>query len=73
MATPDLTPNIQTNAISPRSAEVDGLRAEQQSISEQIKADVYLKAAARTRGLPMRVVRLVPGNNADAHLCGGNY
>jgi hypothetical protein len=55
MATPysDLGPGIDSAAGSPRRAEVDGLSAEAQPLSEQIAADKYLSAKG-ARALPGR-------------------
>jgi hypothetical protein len=68
-----LVPNIVTNVTAPQSMTVDGTTARQQSISDQIKADQYQAAAARTRGLPMRRVIARPPSNADINCTGGNY
>lgn len=66
----DLIPTINTAATSPRSVEQDGFKATAQSIPDQIAADVYVKANNNPRGLPLRRVKLIPGNNADVHIRG---
>ena len=47
----DLTDAIIKNASGPKSAEVDGQKVEQHSVSDIIEADSYLasKKAARSR------------------------
>ena len=51
----NLDEQIRKNASGPKSAEVDGQKVEQHSLSEQIKADGYLAAKkavkSRTSGL----------------------
>jgi hypothetical protein len=53
---------IKTNAEGPRKASGDGVSIEQHSLSDQIAADRYLnsKRAARSRGLGIRMSKLVP-------------
>lgn len=40
----DLSSNIETNAGNPAEAEVDGLKAKQHSLKDQIAADKHLKS-----------------------------
>lgn len=59
---PDLTPQIETAAGQPKSAEADGVRVDNRPLGELTAADQYLKAATgvtkKSRGL--RFTRLVP-------------
>ena len=61
-----LTEVIVDNLSSPKSAEVDGQKVEQHSLSEQIKADEYLskKQAAKNAVSGLKFTRLAaPGAN----------
>jgi len=51
---------IKENAGNPKSAEVDGQRVEQHSLSELIKADAYLakKKAARRTGCGVKFAKM---------------
>ena len=65
MTTPDLTPQIITNASSPNSMSGDGVSVTNNQISEQIAADKYLKANSALSGFcsgatTFARVRMVP-------------
>lgn len=47
---PDLTPEIETAASEPASAEVDGRKASAHPLPDMIAADQYLKGAAAVSG-----------------------
>lgn len=51
---------IQQNASGPKSAEVDGQKMEQHSLSDQIAADEYLskKRAMRRKGCGLKITKL---------------
>jgi hypothetical protein len=55
-----LTETIIKNASGPKSAEVDGQRVEQHSLTEQIKADEYLasKKALKSRASGLKITKL---------------
>ena len=52
--TPDLTPNIQTNAQGFAAASVEGNSVSAQRIPDLIEADKYLKAADAVAGTKRR-------------------
>ena len=58
----ELDDAIRTNAEGPRSASGDSGSMQQHSIPDQIAADRYLesKKAARTKGLGIRLAKVVP-------------
>ena len=58
----DLTNAIAENASGPKRAKGDAAEMEQHSLADQIAADRYLasKKAAKTKGLGLRVTKLVP-------------
>ena len=58
----DLDDTIRDNAAGPRRAAGDSGSVEQHSLTEQIEADRYLasKEAARSKGLGIRLTKLVP-------------
>ncbi|MDR1611869.1 MAG: hypothetical protein LBT97_03690 [Planctomycetota bacterium] len=58
----DLDNTIRENAQGPRRAAGDSSSMEQHSLSDQIEADRYLasKQAAKSRGLGIRMIKLVP-------------
>lgn len=53
----DLSEQIEENAAKPLSASIDGDRAEQHPLPDQIAADKHLArvASAARSGLPMRI------------------
>lgn len=59
----NLEDKIIENAMSPKSAEVDGQKVEQHSLTEQIEADRYLanKRAAKSRSFGLRIGKMVHG------------
>ncbi|HPD17791.1 MAG TPA: hypothetical protein PLE19_22875 [Planctomycetota bacterium] len=58
----DLDNTIRQNAAGPKRAAGDSGSVEQHSLTEQIEADRYLasKEAAKSKGLGLRVTKLVP-------------
>ena len=55
----DLEKEILQNASGPKSAEVDGQKVEQHSLSDQIAADEYLaKKKALRRGNGLKITKL---------------
>lgn len=62
----DLTNAIRDNATKPAEASVDGQTVKQHSLRYQIEADRYTSAkeAAKRKGLPFRVTKLVPPGTA---------
>ena len=58
----DLTDIIKQNAEGPESAEVDGVRVKQRSLTELVESDKHLlnKAAAVRPSLSLRKVKVVP-------------
>jgi hypothetical protein len=58
----DLKETIKQNAEGPESAEVDGVRMKQHSLSDQIEADKYLanKEAGRNPAKARARVKIVP-------------
>lgn len=59
---PDLEQTIRDNAAGPQRVQGDSGSVQQHSIKDQIEADRYLasKAAARSKGLGIRLTRLIP-------------
>ncbi len=56
---------IRENMNSPKSAEIDGQRVEQHSLTEQITADRYLESKkALRRGLGIRITKMNAGGGA---------
>ena len=55
-----ITENIVKNASGPKSAEVDGQRVEQHTLTEQIAADKYLasKDAVKRRGSGLKFSKM---------------
>ena len=55
-----ITETIVRNAASPKSAEVDGQRVEQHTLTEQIAADKYLasKDAVKRRGSGLKFSKM---------------
>lgn len=51
---------IRQNATGPKSAEVDGQKVEQHSLSDQIAADSYLasKKAMKSRNSGLKITKL---------------
>ena len=51
---------IRKNASGPKSAEVDGQKVEQHSLSDQITADAYLasKKAMKSRNSGLKITKL---------------
>jgi hypothetical protein len=62
----NLDTQIRDNAAGPKKATGDSGSVEQHSLSDQIAADKYLasKKAARSRGLGIRMSKLVPPGSA---------
>jgi hypothetical protein len=58
----DLQETIAENATAPKSAEVDGVKAQQHDLTEQIAADRYLKScrASSRRHRGLRFTKFVP-------------
>jgi hypothetical protein len=58
----ELDETIRTNAEGPKSASGDSGSMQQHSIPDQIAADRYLasKKAARSKGLGIRLTKVVP-------------
>jgi len=58
----ELDETIRTNAEGPKSASGDSGSMQQHSIPDQIAADRYLesKKAARSKGLGVRLTKVVP-------------
>ena len=58
----DLDNAIRENAAGPKRAAGDSGSVEQHSLTEQIEVDRYLasKEAARSKGLGIRMTKLVP-------------
>lgn len=58
----DLDKTIRKNAKGPKRARGDSGEMEQHSLTEQIEADRYLnsKEAAKSKGLGIRMTKLVP-------------
>ena len=58
----DLDNTIRQNAAGPKRAAGDSGSVEQHSLTEQIEADRYVnsKEAAKSKGLGIRVTKLVP-------------
>ena len=52
--------SIRKNAAGPKSAEVDGQKVEQHSLSDQIAADSYLasKKAMKSRNSGLKITKL---------------
>ena len=57
-----ITETIVKNASGPKSAEVDGQRVEQHTLTEQIAADKYLasKDAVKRRGSGLKFSKMTP-------------
>ena len=55
-----ITETIAQNAVGPKSAEVDGQRVEQHTLTEQIAADKYLasKDAVKRRGSGLKFSKM---------------
>ena len=55
-----ITETIAKNAVGPKSAEVDGQRVEQHTLTEQIAADKYLasKDAVKRRGSGLKFSKM---------------
>ncbi len=62
----EIEKTIEDNAKGPKKATGDSGSVEQHSLSDQITADKYLasKKAARSRGLGIRMSKLVPPGSA---------
>jgi len=62
----DLENTIRDNAAGPKRATGDSGSVEQHSLDDQIAADRYLasKKAARSKGLGIRLSKLVPPGSA---------
>jgi len=62
----NLDTQIRDNAAGPKKATGDSGSVEQHSLNDQIAADRYLasKKAARSRGLGIRLTKLVPPGSA---------
>jgi len=62
----NLDTKIRDNAAGPKKATGDSGSVEQHSLTDQIAADKYLasKKAARSRGLGIRMTKLVPPGSA---------
>lgn len=62
----EIDKTIEENAKGPKRASGDSGSVEQHSLSDQIAADKYLasKKAARSRGLGIRMSKLVPPGSA---------
>ena len=62
----NLDTQIRDNAAGPKKATGDSGSVEQHSLNDQIAADRYLasKKAARSRGLGIRLSKLVPPGSA---------
>lgn len=60
MATPDLGPQVQTNASGPNSVTADGVTVQSQPVAATILADQYLssKAGAKQKGRGLRFTKL---------------
>ena len=58
----ELDDTIQDNAAGPRKAAGDSGSVEQHPLRDQVEADRYLssKKAARSKGLGVKVTKLVP-------------
>lgn len=58
----ELDETIRENAQGPKRVEGDAGSVEQHDLKDQIEADRYLnsKSAARSRGLGVRMTKLVP-------------
>ena len=58
----ELDDTIQDNAAGPRKATGDSGSVEQHPLRDQVEADRYLnsKKAARSKGLGVKVTKLVP-------------
>ncbi len=58
--TENLEEAIKQNAVGPKSAEVDGQRVEQHSLTDQIKADEYLakKKVMQGRGTGLKITQM---------------
>ena len=72
MSAPDLTPNLNSGAQSPRSAAVDGTSAEQQPLGDVIETDRYLKSNAATSGTTRRglvITKLRPPGSVGQPTC----
>lgn len=61
-STNNLATAIQENAVGPKRAAGDSGSVEQHSLADQIAADKYLasKKATRSKGLGIRMTKLVP-------------
>ena len=64
--TNEIDKQIEESAAGPRKASGDSGSVEQHALQDQIAADRYLasKKASRTRGLGIRVARLVHSGSA---------
>ena len=62
----NLDTQIRDNAAGPKKATGDSGSVEQHALNDQIAADRYLasKKAARSRGLGIRMTKLVPPGSA---------
>ena len=62
----EIDKTIEENAKSPKRASGDSGSIEQHALADQIAADRYLasKKAARSRGLGIRLTKLVPPGSA---------
>ena len=64
--TNEIDQKIEQNVAGPRKASGDSGSVEQHALQDQIAADRYLasKKASRTRGLGIRIARLVHSGSA---------
>jgi hypothetical protein len=62
----DLDSTIRENAAGPKRASGDSGSVEQHSLKDQLEADRYLasKKAAKSKGLGIRLAKLVPSGSA---------
>jgi hypothetical protein len=62
----ELEQKIKENASGPKSAESDGQKVEQHSISDQIEADRYLnsKAAVKKAGSGLKISKMSASGGA---------
>ena len=60
---PSLADKIRENALSPKSAEIDGQRVEQHSLKDQLAADAYFegKKAMKRPGSGLKITKLQHG------------
>jgi len=62
----EIDKTIEENAKGPRRAKGDSVEMEQHELTDQIAADRYLssKKAARSKGMGIRMSKLVPSGSA---------